>query len=78
MSNLPSLVRQVQDDAAKAGIICPIVSHVGDGNFHAALIYRTPAELAKVQQLSRRIVERALELDGTCTLFFARGTNVDS
>lgn len=67
VSNLASLVRQVQEDAAKAGIICPIVGHVGDGNFHAALIYRNPAEFSKVKELSRRIVERALELDGTCT-----------
>ncbi|KAG8805480.1 hypothetical protein FRC19_007861 [Serendipita sp. 401] len=48
-------------------VICPIVGHVGDGNFHAALIYRSKSEFKKVQELSKRIVERALTLDGTCT-----------
>ncbi|KAG8764473.1 hypothetical protein FRC15_007607, partial [Serendipita sp. 397] len=67
VSNLPKLVRQVQEDAATMNVICPIVGHVGDGNFHAALIYRSKSEFKKVQELSKRIVERALTLDGTCT-----------
>jgi hypothetical protein len=37
------------------------------GNFHAALIYRNDNEFKKVQKFSEKIVERALELDGTCT-----------
>ncbi|KAG8787511.1 hypothetical protein FRC16_001548 [Serendipita sp. 398] len=67
VSNLPKLVRQVQEDAATMNVICPIVGHVGDGNFHAALIYRSKSEFKNVQELSKRIVERALTLDGTCT-----------
>lgn len=66
VSNLPRLVQQVKEDAAAAGIICPIVGHVGDGNFHAALIYRDPKEFRKVEELSKKVVDRALELEGTC------------
>jgi D-lactate dehydrogenase (cytochrome) len=61
----------VKEDAAAAGIICPIVGHVGDGNFHAALIYRNQKEFKKVEDLSKKVVERALELDGTCEFLFS-------
>lgn len=63
---MPRLVQKVKDDAAAAGIIAPLVGHVGDGNFHAALIYRNKEEFKKVKELSKKVVERALELDGTC------------
>lgn len=72
VSNLPRLVQQVKEDAAAASIICPIVGHVGDGNFHAALIYRNQKEFKRVEELSKKVVERALELDGTCAYTIPR------
>lgn len=36
------------------------------GNFHAALIFRNKEEYSKVQRLSKRVIERALRMDGTC------------
>lgn len=72
VSKLPQLVQNVQEDAAASGIIAPIVGHAGDGNFHAALIYRNPEEFEKVQEVSKRVVEHALRLDGTCAFSFWR------
>jgi len=37
-----------------------------EGNFHAALIFRDEEEYSKVQELSKRVIERALRMDGTC------------
>ena len=37
-----------------------------EGNFHAALIFRDKEEYSKVQELSKRVIERALRMDGTC------------
>jgi len=67
VSNLPRLVYETKEDAKGEGIEITIVGHVGDGNFHAALIFRNEEEYSKVQELSKRVIERALGMDGTCT-----------
>ena len=45
------------------------MGHVGDGNFHTALLFDPdkPAELDEASELAHRMSERALRLDGTCT-----------
>lgn len=40
--------------------------HIGDGNFHSMMVYRSEEEHAKVDEACRRLVQRAIELDGTC------------
>jgi D-lactate dehydrogenase (cytochrome) len=54
---------------AASGLICPIVGHVGDGNFHCAPVVDTddPAEVAALEGFMERLVERALAMDGTST-----------
>jgi D-lactate dehydrogenase (cytochrome) len=50
-------------------LTAPIVGHVGDGNFHV-LILVTPGdaeEMARARDVHRRMVERAIAFDGTCT-----------
>ena len=53
----------------KAGIVAPIVGHVGDGNFHLTLLVDMDDadEVKRAKGLSERLVERALAMDGTCT-----------
>ncbi len=48
---------------------CPIVGHVGDGNFHALILLdpTNPEELAQAESLNEKIVRLALAMDGTCT-----------
>ncbi|KZT44092.1 hypothetical protein SISSUDRAFT_1039360 [Sistotremastrum suecicum HHB10207 ss-3] len=67
VSRLPQLVYETKKDLKEANIQSTIVGHVGDGNFHALLLFRDDDELEKVRQAVHRIVERALALDGTCT-----------
>jgi D-lactate dehydrogenase (cytochrome) len=54
---------------AESGLVAPIVGHVGDGNFHLALIVDVTDrdEIARTERLLGRLVERALAMDGTCT-----------
>jgi D-lactate dehydrogenase (cytochrome) len=42
---------------------------VGDGNFHCIIIADPgdSAEMAEAERLNRRVMRRALALDGTCT-----------
>ena len=46
-----------------------ILGHVGDGNFHVIFSINpaAPHEFAEVEQINRRLVERAIAMDGTCT-----------
>lgn len=46
-----------------------LLGHVGDGNFHYVFLVdpNEPAEHAQVQQISGRLVERAIAMGGTCT-----------
>jgi D-lactate dehydrogenase (cytochrome) len=46
-----------------------IIGHVGDGNYHVMLLVKPgdAAELAEAEAINRRLVGRAIDLDGTCT-----------
>ncbi|KAF8191417.1 D-lactate dehydrogenase cytochrome oxidoreductase [Mycena galopus ATCC 62051] len=67
MSRLPQLVLETKRDLAKAGLRSTIVGHVGDGNFHALILFRDDKELEAVSDAVHRLVHRALAMDGTCT-----------
>ncbi|RDB27372.1 D-lactate dehydrogenase [cytochrome], mitochondrial [Hypsizygus marmoreus] len=67
VSNLPDLIYQTKEDLSQIGLTSIIVGHVGDGNFHALLLFKTDEELAVAREAVHRMVERAIRLDGTCT-----------
>jgi D-lactate dehydrogenase (cytochrome) len=69
ISRLAEAVMDTQADIAASGITGPILGHVGDGNFHAILLYddQNPAEIAAAKSLSHRMVNRALAMGGTAT-----------
>jgi FAD/FMN-containing dehydrogenase len=66
-SELPALVGETKKDLDSCGLKYTILGHVGDGNFHAVLMFRNDEELEKVRDVVHRMVHRALLLDGTCT-----------
>jgi len=69
ISRLADCVEETQQDIAEAGLVAPIVGHVGDGNFHVSPLIDTsdPAEIARGEAFSSRLVHRALAMGGTCT-----------
>jgi D-lactate dehydrogenase (cytochrome) len=69
IARLAEAVEETAADIAASGIPGPILGHVGDGNFHAILLYdgADPAEVAAVKALTARMAERALRLGGTVT-----------
>ncbi|MEX3954567.1 FAD-linked oxidase C-terminal domain-containing protein [Trinickia sp. EG282A] len=69
ISRLAECVVETEEDLRGSPLPCPIVGHVGDGNFHICMLIdpAKPAELAEAERLNRRVVERALRMDGTCT-----------
>ncbi|MFT4096635.1 MAG: FAD-linked oxidase C-terminal domain-containing protein [Rhodoblastus sp.] len=69
ISRLADCVTETIEDAARMGIIAPVVGHVGDGNFHTGPLFdpRDPDEVAKAKSFVERLVRRGLEMGGTCT-----------
>ncbi|USU11471.1 FAD-binding protein [Sphingomonadaceae bacterium OTU29THOMA1] len=69
ISRLPECITATKADLATASVPATILGHVGDGNFHVifAMDPASADELAEVQAINRRLVARALAMDGTCT-----------
>jgi D-lactate dehydrogenase (cytochrome) len=69
ISRLAECVVETQRDIAASGLICPIVGHVGDGNFHCQPLIdmNEGAEIAAAEAFMERLVNRALAMEGTCT-----------
>ena len=69
ISRLAQCIEETKADLRAAGVIAPILGHVGDGNFHVIFLIDpdNPAEAAQAERLNARLIERALAMDGTCT-----------
>lgn len=69
ISRLAECVVDTRKDIDGAGLVAPIVGHVGDGNFHVSLMVDMDdaAEMARAKDFLERLAQRALAMDGTCT-----------
>jgi D-lactate dehydrogenase (cytochrome) len=69
VSRLAECILATRRDIDASGLLAPIVGHVGDGNFHLAILVDPddPDELARAVALNDRLVRRAIDFGGTCT-----------
>jgi D-lactate dehydrogenase (cytochrome) len=69
VSALADCIVAAQADLAQMGLEAAMVGHVGDGNFHTAVLIdpSRPEELQAAEAYHARLVKRALEHEGTCT-----------
>ncbi|KAF1349444.1 hypothetical protein EJ07DRAFT_140005 [Lizonia empirigonia] len=67
ISRLSQIIEETKEQISKSGLLGSIVGHVGDGNFHAIILYNRHTEHAKTAALVHAMVKRALELEGTAT-----------
>lgn len=53
------------------GIFASILGHIGDGNFHSSIMYdrNDPEEKKRVEKVVYDMVDRALEMEGSCTVW---------
>ena len=69
ISMLAEAINETVADIDSSFLTGPIVGHVGDGNFHSALLIEedNPHDLEEALRLSERMVERALRMGGPVT-----------
>ncbi len=69
ISHLAEVITYIRAEADKSFLPAPVLGHVGDGNFHMAIVVdrNSPEEIAEAERLNRLLVTKALELGGTCT-----------
>jgi D-lactate dehydrogenase (cytochrome) len=69
VSRLAECILETHADIEALGLPAPIVGHVGDGNFHVAVLVdpNDPGEVERAEAFHDRLVRRAIAMDGTCT-----------
>lgn len=70
LSRLADIIEISKKEMDDMGLFASILGHVGDGNFHESIFYdnRNPVERSMVEKCLHRMVDRALEMEGTCTV----------
>jgi D-lactate dehydrogenase (cytochrome) len=69
ISRLAECIAATRADLEQTGLVAPLLGHVGDGNFHMLVLVDPDDDVAqqKAQEFARRLAERAIAMDGTCT-----------
>jgi D-lactate dehydrogenase (cytochrome) len=69
ISRLADAIGQVQNKIEAAGLVAPILGHVGDGNFHVFFVLPPEDEQAwaRAREINEAMVEHAVGVGGTCT-----------
>jgi len=69
ISRLAEIMIETQKDVDESGLMAPMLGHVGDGNFHLAILVdpESSDELTRAKALADRIAERAIAMGGTVT-----------
>jgi D-lactate dehydrogenase (cytochrome) len=69
ISRLAECVSETMEDVKSYIAPVPLLGHIGDGNFHLMFLVdpNKPEETELAKQFNKRLIERALRLEGTCT-----------
>ncbi|KAJ5062220.1 FAD-linked oxidase-like protein [Bipolaris maydis] len=66
LSRVAELIEVSKKDLDSLGLFGSVLGHVGDGNFHETILFEEKDREA-VEQCVHKMVQRALEMEGTCT-----------
>ncbi|CAO0791256.1 unnamed protein product [Mucor circinelloides] len=69
VSKLPDLIAETTKDLEGSFLPCPMVGHVGDGNFHVFILFKKDdeKEYAEAKRLNKNLLERAIRMEGSVT-----------
>jgi D-lactate dehydrogenase (cytochrome) len=77
-----TVAEKSKEELESLGLFASILGHIGDGNFHASIMYdrKDPEERERVEKVVYDMVDRALDMEGSCTVCSASDAlyNVDS
>ncbi|CAI6084264.1 unnamed protein product [Clonostachys chloroleuca] len=67
LSRMAEIIDHSKENSSKLGLFSSVMGHVGDGNFHQAVMYdpRNAKQTASVKKCVDDMVDMALEMDGT-------------
>ncbi|OLN97743.1 D-lactate dehydrogenase [cytochrome], mitochondrial 3 [Colletotrichum chlorophyti] len=67
ISRLAEIISLSKEDSGKLGLFASVIGHVGDGNFHQAVMYdpKNQGQKASVAKCVHDMMGRALEMEGT-------------
>jgi len=64
ISKLPDIIEATKEDLTRNKLLAGICGHVGDGNFHAIILFNKKQKQV-VENVIHRMVKRAVEMEGT-------------
>ncbi|RMJ27017.1 d-lactate dehydrogenase [Aspergillus sp. HF37] len=69
ISRLPDIIEKSKEELDGLGLFASVLGHIGDGNFHSSIMYNRndPAERERVEKVVFDMVDRGLEMEGSCT-----------
>ena len=69
ISRMPECILETKQDLADSRLLGAMLGHVGDGNFHVALLIDggDADEMRRAKGFIERLSLRAIAMDGTCT-----------
>lgn len=69
LSHLAELISKSKQQLDASSLICPVVAHAGDGNFHTIILFDpiNDEHRREAERLNHFMVRTALKMEGTCT-----------
>ncbi|KAG6433871.1 hypothetical protein SASPL_105490 [Salvia splendens] len=69
LSRLAELISTSKKQLDASPLVCTVLAHAGDGNFHCVILFDPDKEEQRkeAERLNRFMVHAALDMDGTCT-----------
>lgn len=65
---LTTILEVSKKDLDRLGLFGSMLGHIGDGNFHETILYDGKKEFESVSKCVHDMVNRAIEMEGTCTV----------
>ncbi|XP_010263119.1 PREDICTED: D-lactate dehydrogenase [cytochrome], mitochondrial isoform X2 [Nelumbo nucifera] len=69
LSHLAELISKSKEELQASSLVCTVIAHAGDGNFHTLILFdpNKEEERQEAERLNQLMVQTALSMEGTCT-----------